>query len=99
MIDQKDICVLSTLLLHSTKQEVTKQNIMKVANYLDISVDSYLLELFSQLSSEKLDSLIANPSAGTAAVSQAAAPEAEKKEAAPEEDDEEEEGSDNFDLF
>ncbi|KAI5184532.1 large subunit ribosomal protein LP1 [Nematocida homosporus] len=99
MIDQKEICVLSTLLLHTSGLEVSENNIKKIATHLGVELDSYLVELFSKVSASTLDKIISNPVAGAAvavsseaAASTGAAPVAEKKE-------ESEEESDDFDLF
>lgn len=97
MIDQKELCVLSTLLLHSAKSEVTPESLARIADHLKQKVDGYLLELFSGVGRDTLESIIRSPS-GSAATSAAPA-EAAKEEAKKEETEEEDEGSDDFDLF
>ncbi|KAI5172497.1 large subunit ribosomal protein LP1 [Nematocida sp. LUAm3] len=95
MKDQKEICVLSTLLLHSSGVALNEDNLRKISKHLKVEVDSYLLELFSKVSSETLDRLIKNPSAGSVSAPSASA---EVKEEAKKEEEPEEE-SEDFDLF
>lgn len=96
MKDQKEICVLSTLLLHSSGIPLNEDNLRKISKHLNVEVDSYLLELFSRVSPDTLERLIKNPSSGSVsapASSSAAAKEEAKKEEEPEEE------SEDFDLF
>ncbi|EIJ89041.1 hypothetical protein NEPAR06_1110 [Nematocida parisii] len=98
MIEQKDLCVLTTLLLHSVGTTVTEENIKKVADHLGVTVDSYLAELFSKLSAEQIQSIIENPTGGSVQAAAATSTQAveEKKE---EKEESEEESSGDMDLF
>jgi len=100
-LEQKQLCILSVLLLASTGNEVSESNLKKISEHLKIKLDSYLVEIFSKIPKEKLSEIIKNPfgggvsapSAEAAEVKQEAKKEEEKKE------EEEEEGSSGFDLF
>ncbi|KAI5191614.1 large subunit ribosomal protein LP1 [Nematocida minor] len=99
MIEQKEICVLTTLLLHSLGKDVTENKIKEVGNYLGVNIDSYLAELFSKLSSEQIQSIIENPIGGSVqAASGSAAQAVEEKKEEVEESEEESSGAD-LDLF
>ncbi|KAI5180588.1 large subunit ribosomal protein LP1 [Nematocida sp. AWRm80] len=98
MIEQKELCVLSILLLQSTGLDVSVEGINKIATHVGVKVDSYLPELFSKVTKERLEELIKNPSGGSVSQNTAAASE-EVKEEKKEESEEEDEGSDDFELF
>ncbi|KAI5160145.1 hypothetical protein NEAUS03_0912 [Nematocida ausubeli] len=97
-MEQKNICVLTTLLLHSVGTPVTEENIRKVGAHLGVTVDSYLAELFSKMTSEQIQSIIENPTGGSVQASASATTQAveEKKE---EVEESEEESSGEMDLF
>lgn len=98
MIKQKDLCVLTTLLLTSVGTPVTEENIKKVGDHLGVQVDSYLAELFSKLTPEQVQSIIANPTGGSVQSTSSTTAQAveEKKE---ESEESEEESSGEMDLF
>lgn len=97
MIEQKELCVLSTLLLHSSGVDVTEAAIKRIADHVGVNIDSYLMEMFTKVTKDSLDRIISNPTAGTVPVQETKQGEAPKEEEKQEE--EEDEGSDDFDLF
>ncbi|KAI5192529.1 large subunit ribosomal protein LP1 [Nematocida sp. AWRm77] len=100
MIEQKELCTLSVLLLHTAGVEVSQENMRKVAQHVGVEVDSYLLELFSKMPKEKLASIILNPfGSGAAPVASADVAEKKEEEKKDEKEEEEEEDSDDFGLF
>jgi ribosomal protein L12E/L44/L45/RPP1/RPP2 len=95
MIDQKDACVLSTLFLHSTGKDISAANMQKMFAHLNVSVDAYLVDLFSKVDGASIRSAMCG--APSAAMSVPAASEAPKAEETKKEEEKEE--SDDFDLF
>lgn len=100
MIEQKDICVLTTLLIHTTGQKPTEEKIKEVGKYLGVEIDSYLAELFSKLTQEQIQSIIENPLGGSVQGAQqgVATQQEEEKKQEVEESEEESSGAD-MDLF
>lgn len=99
MIEQKELCTLSVLLLHTSGVEVSADNMRKIAQHVGVEVDSYLLELFAKVPQEKIEQIVLNPFGGGIPQSASAAAVEEKKEEAKPVEEEEEEESDDFDLF
>ncbi|KAH9386626.1 uncharacterized protein NEMAJ01_1522 [Nematocida major] len=99
MIEQKDLCVLTTLLLTSVGAPVTEESIKKIGDHLGVKVDSYLAEMFSKLTSEQIQNIIANPTGGSMQAAAGSSAQAVAEEKEEEKEESEEESSGDMDLF